>query len=137
MMGHAKRNAPFGMRHEYKYDVLGRITEQQAFNSDGKLRWTKKYTNSPTGRDIQTLDETGGFLTRSFETFDKNGNVVEYKVLDMSGKPVWTHRYVHEFDEAGNWIVRKTYLVGAARAKTTKPSITIFRAITYCDDRSV
>lgn len=137
MMGNSGRNAPFGMRHEYKYDSLGRITEQQAFSSSGKLRWTKKFTNSSTGRDIQTLDETGGFLTRSFETFDKNGNVIEFKVLDMSGKPVWTNRYVHQFDEAGNWIVRKIYAGGAAPSKTTKPKSTVFRTITYCDDRSL
>jgi hypothetical protein len=137
MMGNSRRNAAFGMRHEYKYDNLGRITEQQAFNSEGKLRWTKKFTNSSTGREIQTLDETGGFLTRTFETFDKNGNVVEYKVLDMSGKPVWTNRYTYEFDQAGNWIVGKIFLGGAVRPKPIKPKSTIFRTITYCDETAL
>ena len=133
MMGAQERDKIYGMRHEYSYDDKGRLTAHKAFTNEPALKWTKKFTYSATGREILTLDNTGGFLTRFFETFDKNGNIAEYKVLDMGGRPFGsTVRFVYEFDQGGNWIVRKAFPVGLPPAKT-KPGPTTFRTITYCD----
>jgi hypothetical protein len=133
MMGNERRNTQFGLRHEFSYDNLGRIIEQKAYRSNDKLNWSKKFTNSSTGREIRTFDETGGFLARTVETFDKNGNVIESRILDMSGGVFLTARYTYEFDQSGNWIVRRSSTGGAMPAKTRKPGLTTFRTITYCD----
>jgi hypothetical protein len=133
MMGEQERDKIYGLRHEYSYDDKGRLTEHKAFTNERALKWTKKFTYSATGREILTVDNTGGFLTRFFETFDKNGNIAEYKVLDMGGKPFSTVRFVYEFDQGGNWIVRKAYAGGTVRPKPIKPASTVFRTITYCD----
>ena len=131
MMGAQERDKIYGMRHEYSYDDKGRLTEHKAFTNERALKWTKKFTYSATGREILTLDNTGGFLTRFFETFDKNGNIAEHKVLDMGGRAFSTSvRFVYEFDQGGNWIVRKAFPVPLAK---TKPGPTTFRTITYCD----
>ena len=133
MMGAQERDKIYGMRHEYSYDDKGRVTEHKAFTNERALKWTKKFTYSAAGREILTLDNTGGFLTRFFETFDKNGNIAEYKVLDMGGRPYGSAvRFVYEFDQGGNWIVRKAFPVGLPRAKT-KPGPATFRTINYCD----
>lgn len=134
MMGRQERDKIYGLRHEYSYDDKGRIIEHKAFTNERALKWTKKFTYSAKGREILTLDNTGGFLTRFFETFDKNGNIVEYKVLDMGGKPFGsTVRFVYEFDEGGNWIVRKSNVAGPARPGPIRPGSTTFRKINYCD----
>jgi hypothetical protein len=131
MMGEQGRNKIYGIRHEFVYDDKGRITEHKAFTNERALKWTKKFAYSATGREILTLDNTGGFLTRFFETFDKNGNIAEYKVLDMGGRPYGsTVRFVYEFDRGGNWIVRKAFPVGLPPAKK-KPGPTHFRTIAY------
>jgi hypothetical protein len=133
MMGAQERDKIYGLRHEYSYDDKGRLTEHKAFTNERALKWTKKFTYSAAGREILTLDNTGGFLTRFFETFDKNGNIAEYKVLDMGGRPFGPAvRFVYEFDRGGNWIVRKAFPAGLPPAKT-KPGPTTFRTITYCD----
>ena len=134
MMGAQERDKIYGMRHEYSYDDKGRITEHKAFTNEHARKWTKKFTYSATGREILTLDNTGGFLTRFFETFDKNGNIAEYKILDMGGRPYGSAvRFVYEFDQGGNWIVRKAYTGGPTRKKPIIPESTVFRTITYCD----
>ena len=116
MMGEQERDKIYGMRHEYSYDDKGRLTEHKAFTNERALKWTKKFTYSATGREILTLDNTDSFLTRFFETFDKNGNIAEYKVLDMGGRPYGsTVRFVYEFDQGGNWIVRKAFPGGLPR----------------------
>jgi hypothetical protein len=134
MMGAQERDKIYGLRHEYSYDDKGRLTGHKAFTNEPALKWTKKFTYSAAGREILTLDNTGGFLTRFFETFDKNGNIAEYKILDMGGRPYGsTVRFVYEFDQGGNWIVRKAYTGGPSRTKMIKPESTVFRTITYCD----
>ena len=133
MMGAQERDKIYGMRHEYSYDDKGRLTEHKAFTNERALKWTKKFTYSAAGREILTLDNTDSFLTRFVEKFDKNGNIAEYKVLDMGGRPYGSAvRFVYEFDQGGNWIVRKSFPAGLPRAKT-KPGPTTFRTITYCD----
>jgi hypothetical protein len=134
MMAAQERDKIYGLRHEHSYDDKGRVTEHKAFTNEDALKWTKKFTYSAAGREILTLDNTGGFLTRFFETFDKNGNIAEYKVLDVGGRPFGsTVRFVYEFDQAGNWIVRKASPGGLPPVKKTTPGPTTFRTIIYCD----
>lgn len=135
MMGQQERGKIYGMRHEFIYDNKGRISEYKALTNERALKWTKKFSYSAAGREILTLDSTGGFLTRVLETFDGNGNIAEYKILDMTGKPFLTVRHTYEFDQGENWIVRRSYPVGAGPAKKSKPASTTFRRITYCDAR--
>lgn len=132
MMGEQGRNKIYGMRHEFIYDDKGRVTEHKAFTNERALKWTKKISYSAAGRETLTLDSTGGFLTRVVETFDKDGNIAESKILDMAGRTYSTVRYVYEFDQGGNWIVRKAVSVGSPPAKR-KPGPTTFRTITYCE----
>lgn len=133
MMGQERWDAPFATRHEFKYDDKGRVTEQAAYDTKGKMSWKKIFINTPTGREIQTLDESGGFLTRIFEAYDKKGNISEYRVLDLSGKVFGTTRFTYEFDPADNWTVRRSYLGKTATAKNAKPYVTTFRTINYCE----
>lgn len=133
MMGQENDDAPFATRHEFKYDEKGRVTEQAAYDTKGKMTWKKNFVNTPTGREVQMLDEYGSFLSRIFEAYDKNGNISEYRILDLSGKEFQTTRYTYDFDPTGNWTVRKSFKGKAIPAKTAKPFATTFRTINYCE----
>lgn len=133
LMGQERSDAPFATRHEFKYDEKGRVTEQAAYDTKGKMTFKKNFVNTPAGREVQTLDESGSFLSRIFEAYDKNGNISEYRILDLSGKEFQTTRYTYEFDQTGNWIVKKSFKGKAVPARTAKPFATAFRTINYCE----
>lgn len=134
LMGQQTEESAYGAHHEYKYDDRNHVTEWKSFSPDGSLRFTYKYIYTPTGREIQELDNTGGFLKRSFEVYDKDGNMTEYRTLDFSGKVYSTVRYTYEFDPGGNWTVRRLTSGGPGAAKTTKPGAVTYRKITYYEN---
>lgn len=133
MMGEAGKDQLYGSRYEFRFDDKNRVTEQKSFGADGSLAWTKKFTYPPAGRDIQTLDNTGQFLTRFLEVQDKDGNITEIKVVDASGRAYSSVFYTYEYDATGNWITRRSQLSGSGPVKSSKrkPDAVHFRKITY------
>ena len=132
LMGQQEKDKAYGALHEFNYDDKNRITEWRSFSADGSLRFTYKFTHTGAGREIYVSDNAGGFLSRSSEAIDKEGNVIEYRILDMSGGRVSTTRYTYEFDAAGNWTVRKTHGGGPlVKTRGQKQGPVVYRKITY------
>jgi hypothetical protein len=132
MMGQQDKDALYGAHHEFKYDEQNRITEWRSFSADGSLRFTYKFTHTPAGRETYLTDNAGGFLSRSFDAFDKQGNITEHRLLDMSGRPVSITRFNYEFDSLGNWTVKRSLGGGTTpKPRGQKAGPVIFRTIAY------
>lgn len=121
------RDPRYMTRYEFKYDAQNRVVEQKEFGDDGELLWTENPTYGPNTRTT----EHG---TRTVETIDPNGHVIEEKVFDADGKWEYSYLYKYVLDAKGNWKIRrqskKTMLKGKS---VVTPGPTHFRTIAYYD----
>lgn len=135
--GHNKiLRAPDGSYHdrrytamfETKYNDQWQPTERREVSNSGDVNHVEKITVTKTGRDIRTEDNSGGFLGRRFEVIGPEGNITELRTLDDRGGLQSSVKYKYEFDEKGNWIVRRSVKVERGRPV---PSEVHYRKIEY------
>lgn len=77
-----KADSTVSFMFSYKYDFNGNRTESAYFHGNGRLSWLTKYK------------------------YDRYGNLTECRVF-KSNRIAVISTYKHEFDAAGNWVVRK------------------------------
>jgi hypothetical protein len=130
-----KGDERYDMREIYKYDSSGRVAETSTFNNRGGLYTRTTYTyDGPNRRTM--LFWAGGVepLAKTVEILDpKTGVVLEEWFYDEDKKQVNAVRWhSYEFDERGNWIVKKTVESNTLADDTRKKPIeTTHRTITY------
>lgn len=122
------RDFRYTAKFESKYDDQWLLTERREIANSGDVNYIEKIVTTKAGRDIKTQDNSGGFLSRRFEVIDKDGNISEVRTLDDRGGVQSTIRYQYEFDDKGNWIVRRSFNV--LRGRST-PSDIHYRKIEY------
>jgi hypothetical protein len=92
----------------YQYEYRGYCTEEQYFKSDGALsfKFINKY--DPRGNQLEAAyyhsNERLSWMTKY--TYDRYDNLIESRVF-KSNRIVVLSTYKHQFDEIGNWTVRR------------------------------
>lgn len=120
-------------RFEVTYDNEWRVSERRHLTSNGDVSLVEKYRYTAAGRDIETEDDRGGFISRRLEILDSNGAITEEFQLDNNGGRVGRKVLKYQFDAKGNWIVKKEFTQQIGRARAQKHTATYYRSIKYYD----
>jgi TonB family protein len=130
-----KSDPRYSIRHSFKYDDKGRLTETALYQNTGELFYRSVYNYS--GNQIENLiyGQDGTLNQKYMNTLDENGNRIENSDYDIKDGSV-RHKYSHkdEFDSTGNWIKRITSEWKTKDGKSELvPSSVSYRTITYYD----
>ena len=129
------KGAEFGNLIDVKRDASGRAVEKRRYASSGSLVYVEHYTYSGDRVEVRTTDDSGGFMGRVRNRLDDYNNVLETETLMDNGGRVSTTVFKYEFDERGNWIVKRAYKpTGAGRRAALKPVGAYYRSISYYAD---
>jgi hypothetical protein len=124
------RDRRYDIRYEFRRDAQNRVVERKLFGNNGDLLGTENISYGPNSRTTE-FDDDGG-KTRSVETLDGNGHVIEERFFGPAGKLERHFQYKYELDAKGNWITRKTFRKKTLKGKSTlQPLSTHFRTIVY------
>lgn len=122
----------YGNLIETKRDDKGRITERRRYTSIGTLVYIERFTYEGDRCTIKTVDEGGGFIGQVRNRLDPNNNLLETETLADNGSPVSYSRYEYQFDNKGNWIVKKAFSRARSGRRNTSTLIgTYYRNISY------
>lgn len=97
------------LRNILRFDDSKRVIEREV-HGPTSLSYREKFTYSAASVDKQVVDGSGGFLSRTFEVVDQNGNVTEERTLDNAGRSAGIRYFEYEFDAKGNWTTKKEYV---------------------------
>ncbi len=127
-----KRDGRFSNRYEYKYDLSGRLARKMTYQNDGSL-WTREVkTYGPGTRENVVYGEKGKLNSKTVEILGEAGNVVETRSYDFHNKLDGIKTYKYEFDQCGNWVVRRDFDKTNVGGKVVlKPSSISYRTIKY------
>jgi YD repeat-containing protein len=126
------RDERFSQRYDYKYDSSGKLIEELISQNTGDV-WTRTVYKYTSGQ-VETIiyDEKGKLSTRSVDSLDQLGNIVEHKSYDNKGKIDGTEIYKYEFDSLQNWVAMRTFEKKTVKGKSIlKLTRTEFRTIKY------
>ncbi len=96
-----------------KFDEKGYLLTEEFLNSAGELMEKTAYTRNDKGWIMKEdrLEADGHLEFQQKNTYDEKGNLIEAIRLDAHSG-VWTNTFLYEFDDKGNWKIRKTLLNG-------------------------
>ncbi|MEQ1605355.1 MAG: hypothetical protein ABL999_10860 [Pyrinomonadaceae bacterium] len=124
----------FGNRFVTTYDTNGRMLSRKCYTNSEALISVENFRYEGKWRVIKTTDSSGGFLSAIRERFDSRHNLLETQTLLDSGRVAYSLRFEYQFDERGNWIVKKAYRVQTTKScRLTKPEETYYREIEYAE----
>ena len=95
------------------YDPKGRVIASTIRRADGVIihRFTEEYdqaSNRLVKSGSYEYDESrGALLSKSLNTYDARGNLLEGLYYDFSGRLLRRESYTREFDARGNWITER------------------------------
>ncbi len=122
----------YGNRFETEFDAMNRPSTRRRISNNGILINVERFSYSANLREIRTVDNSGGFLNGVRERLDSNNNVTEADILTSTGKIYESKRFEYEFDEKGNWIVKKVFRKTSLKRRSgIKPDTIIYRTIQY------
>lgn len=124
----------FGNRFVTTYDASGRALSRKCYTNSEALISVENFRYEGEWRVIRTTDSSGGFLSAVRERFDSRHNLLETQTLLDSGRLAYSMRFEYQFDERGNWIVKRAYRGPTTKSsKLTKPEETYYREIEYAE----
>lgn len=124
----------FGNRFVTAYDANGRMLSRKCYTNSEALISVENFRYEGEWRVIRTTDSSGGFLSAVRERFDSRHNLLETQTLLDSGRLAYSMRFEYQFDERGNWIVKKVYRAPTTKSsKLTKPEEKYYREIEYAE----
>jgi len=96
--------------HTVTYDARGNRVKRIDFNHDGSVVQTIVYNYDTEGRTIGYEDYVAGLSTprKHIYTLDQNGNRVEYRIEQPTGKP-GDEKYVYKYDDKGKLVAEELY----------------------------
>lgn len=101
------------MTTEQLFDEKANIIHEKHINAAGEMMEETKYKYDENGRVLveERLEGDGHLEFKQTNKYDDKGNLVEaYRVDAHSGD--WTNTFEYEFDDQGNWKIRRTLLNG-------------------------
>ncbi len=117
----------YGNLIETKWDENGRPFERRRFTSSNSLVYAERYIYNGDKVEIRTVDDSGGFIGRVRHRLDRHNNILETETLFENGSVIETSKFEYEFDDRGNWIVKKVFRKASAGSRTTSQAAGTYR----------
>ena len=125
----------YGNLIESKWDERGRPLERKLYASSGQLVSIESYNYQGSRCEIKTVDDTGGFIGRVRYLLDLHNNILESETMLDNGTAISTVHFEYQFDNKGNWIVKKAFRKSTIGGRTVlKPIGIYYRNISYYED---
>jgi hypothetical protein len=96
--------------HTLTYDASGNVVKRVDFNRDGSVAQTLIYNYDTEGRNVGYEDYAAGLDVprKHIYTLDQNGNRVEYRMVQPTGKDA-DEKYAYKYDDKGNLVAAELF----------------------------
>lgn len=120
----------------YRYDEAGRLLEETAYRADGspEYRLENRYDAAGNLVEATEYDADGEPFYHYAYAYDDRGNPTRRETRGSSGEAT-VLSYGYDYDEAGNWVTRRTFKEVERFGETVlEPSEVTWRTLRYADE---